>query len=231
MASLVDSVKDIFTDRYSFLKVLVFAIAANYDYSLYLNSKNDPTSFTLMTGIILFFIFGFVIKITGNIINEETKILPSLNPLSLGFTSIKGVLALLPAILIAGGLANFICSMINILPWFDYLIKTMIWLVAATVILTSYVMFTTKEVILDAFKLSVLVEKAGDILASIIGFGIQFALVNLITTGFVGYTIIVLFGFGPIFNFAMAIALIYNVCAAGHYAGQLYYENVKYGQS
>lgn len=231
MASIVDSFRDILGDRYSFFKILVFSIAVYFDYNLYLNYQKDPISFNILTAVIAFFLFGVFIKITNNIINERTDILPSLNPIKLGYTAYKGILALLPATLISCYLANLVSSLLNTIPWFDYTIKSIAWIIAITIILSSYLMFAANEKIKEAFKLGILSEKAGDLIVTVLVLVIQLILINAITVGFIGYTIMILFGPGPILNFVMSLALVYNICAIGHYIGQLYYETITYGRN
>lgn len=228
MASIVDSFRDIFSDKYSFFKIIIFTIAIYYDYPLYLNYKNDPASFTILTFIIAFFLFGFLIKTTNNIINERICILPSLNPIQLGISSIRGFLAILPSTLISCFLANTACSMLHTIEWFDYTAKTIIWVLAASVIISSYILFTVNEKIIEAYKLWKLSDKAGDIIVTIIVLIIQLLLVNAIVLGFLIYAIMILFGAGPILNFVISLAVVYNICAIGHYIGQMHYENVQY---
>ena len=224
MASIIDSFRDVFTDRFSFLKILVFTIPIYYSYQLYLTSSADFTLLFWATGLTLFFLFGFLTKITHNVINDGESVLPSLNPLKLALTSIKAFAAIAPAAIFFGWLANYVCSFINIVQWGGLILKTLIWLVVASVIVTSFLMFTTKERIIDAFKIKVLFQKTGDLIVALIVFAAQFALINILIIGFIGYTIFILFGVGLILNFFLAFALVFNIIAIGQYMAQIHYE-------
>lgn len=231
MASIVDSFREVFTDRLSFLKIAILAIPVYYSYQLYLQSKQDFTGFFWLAGITLFFLFGVLIEVTNNMVNERDRILPSLNPFKLAFSAIKGILAIGLFVLISSLLANYVCSLINIIPWLDITLKSIVWLVAASIIITSFLMFSTKKRILDAYNLKILSQKAGDLLITLIFFIIQLAIINIPTSAFLGYIVLILFGFGPIFNFFLSIVLVFNIAVTGHYMGQVHYELLTYDKA
>lgn len=224
MASVIDSFRETFSDRFSFFKLVTLAIPAYYSYEVYLNSKKNYDWFFFIAGLTVFFLFGFLISVTSNVINDKDTVLPSLNPFKLAFTSFKGLLALTPTTIIAVLLANYACSKINILPWLDITFKIIIWLVMSAIILTAFLMYTQKEKISDAYNLKFLFEKSGDLITAIIFFLIQLILINLLTGGFIGYTLFILFGFGHIFDFFCSLLLIFNIAVTGHYMAQVHYE-------
>lgn len=224
MASIIDSFRDVFTDKLSFLKLATFAVPVYYSYQVYTESKSGYGGFFLIAGITLFFLLGFFIKIISNMLSDAPKLLPSLNPIPLGFSAAKGLIAILPASWISIFLANKICSIIYIVPWLDTTLKTCIWLVAASVIMTSLLMFCTKEKIKDAFKLQLLSRASGDMILALIFFVIQLIIINLLTMGFIGYTLLILFGQGLLFNLFVAYAVMFNFAVSAHYMAQVHYE-------
>lgn len=228
MASIVDSFREVFSDNLSFLKILVLAIPVYYSFQLYIEAKGNFSGFFGVLFITLFFLLGFLTKITTNVVGEKDSILPSLNPFKLAFASIKSILAVGPLTLISCLLANYICSLINILQWVDFTFKFIIWLFVAAIIITSFLMYSTKERIADAYNISVLFLRAGDLMVVILFFIIQLIVINIPTIGFIGYTVLVLFGFGPVFNLFLALGLVFNIAVFGHYLGQVHYENITY---
>lgn len=224
MASIIDSFRDVFTDRLSFLKFVALAIPLNYSYQLYIDSKKDFTGFFWVFGLTLFFLLGFLIKVISNVLNDADSTLPSLNPLKLAFVALKGCVAILPATFISIWLANYVCSLIYIIPWLDITLKVIIWLVAVSVIITTILMFASKERIKDVFNLKLLSQASGDMMLTLLFFIIQILVINIPTTGFIGYTLLVLFGVGPVFNFFVAYAIVFNVAVIGHYMAQVHYE-------
>ena len=230
MASIVDSFREVFSDRLAFLKLIILAIPADYTYSLYLSAvgDHDYSGYYQMLYLTLFLYFGVLVKVTNNVINERDLVLPSFNPFPIAIAGLKGLLAILPSALISCLIANYLCSIINIIPWLDITLKTIIWLVVASIIITSFLMFSSKGRILDAFNVKVLFEKAGDLIVTLIFFIIQLVVINIPTTAFIGYTLLILFGFGQFFNFYIALAVAFNVAVMGHYFGQVHYETIVY---
>lgn len=228
MASIIDSFREAFGDNLSFLKVMVFAIPVYFSYQLYVTSKTDYTGFFFLADITVFLLFGLLIKITNGVLNERDSVFPSLNPLPIIMSAFKGILAILPYTLISCLIAGYISSSVNVIPWFDITVKSLAWIVVSAVIFTSFLMYCTRERITDAYNLKTFSEKAGDSIFMIIFFVLQLVVINIPTTAFVGYIILVLFGFDGslswIFYFYLAMVLVFNVAMAGHYFAQLHYE-------
>lgn len=226
MASILDSFREVYGDHLSFIKILVLSIPVFYCYQIYAAAKvnGNFNDFFLMSYITLFFIFGFVIEITNNVINERDKILPSLNPITLAVTSFKGVLAVGPAILITCFIANYLSAFINIIFWLDIILKTVLWLVAASIIVTSYLLFAANKKIIEAYNVKTIFQKAGDLIVVLIFFVLQLIIMNIPTSAFIGYTVFVLFYYGFVFDAFIAIAVVFNLAVLGHYLGQVNYE-------
>lgn len=231
MASIVDSFSGVFTDRLSLLKLFVLALPVYYSYQVFTTSKGDFSYFYIVAGITLILFLGFLTKVTFNVINEKDAVLPSLNPLKLFATGLKCLIAIGPLAAISAALANGVCSFINIIFWLDMLLKTVIWLIVGSLILTSFLMFSTKERISNAYKFKVLFEKAGELIFVILFFIIQLLIINIPTSGFIAYTLLVLFGFGPVFDAFITFAVVFNIAVVGHYLGQVHYEVVSYNKN
>lgn len=229
MASVIDSFREVFSEQLSFLKLVVLTVPAYFCYQIYLGSKADYTGFWFITIITGFFLFGFLTEITNNIINERSKVLPPLNPLFMGFTALKGIIALTPIILISSIAANFINSFINIeVDWLTITLKSLVWLVAAAFIGTSFLLFAEKETISGTYRLKSIFKKTGDFFIMSIFFLMQLLFANILSTGFIGYTLYILFGFGVVFDIFIAFAVVFNLSVLAHYLGQAYYEVIGY---
>ena len=228
MASILDSFRETFNDKFGFFKILIFAIPLYYFYTEYLKGAAAFYSCMFFIYITAFFLFGFFVQITNAVMNEEDWVMPALNPLKIGFSSIKGIIALLPSTAISVGIGLYVTQFINTIPWLDTTLKTIIWIVVASVILTSFLMFAKEENILRAFNLKKLSEKSGDAILGIVFFLLQLLIMNIPTSGFIGYAIYMIFGFGPVLSFFIAYAIIFNLVASGHYLAQLDYEIIGY---
>lgn len=225
MASIIDSFKGVFSDRFSLLKLIVITIPVYYSCILYTSAKGDYSGFYWIAGITLFLLLGFLIELINNVINDQMTVLPSLNPIKLVFAAVKGLIAIVPVVLISCWLANYLCSFIHIpWEWVDTTLRAIIWLVFSSVIITSILMFSVKERILDAYRFGILLTKAGDLVLVIVFFAIQIILINLPTTGFIWYLLNVLFGAGPVVDFFIVFAIVFNVAVTGHYLAQAHYD-------
>lgn len=226
MASILDSFREVYSDNLSLLKIFILSIPVFYCYQLYMTAKTngDYNNFFLVSYIVLFFLFGFIIDITNNVINERDRILPSLNPFHIALTSLKGLVAVGPSILISCLAANFLMGYINIIFWLDITLKSVIWIVAVSIIITSYLMFAANKKIVEAYNVKKIFQKSGDLIVSLIFFILQLVIINIPTTAFIGYTLFVLFGLGFVLDAFIVFALVFNITVLGHYLGQVNYE-------
>jgi hypothetical protein len=224
MASIIDSFRNTFSEHLSMLKILILTIPFYYAYEVYLKNNQPLTDIYWIVGITLFFLFGVLIKVSNNVISNDNNVLPSFNPFPIAYSAIKGIIAIAPPVLISSFLANYLCSIINISPWVDNTLKFLIWILTASIIISSFLMFAANEKITEAFNIIGLFSKTGDLIFSLLIFIIKLIIMNFLTVCFVGYTIILLFGFGPIFDFFVIFAIIFNLIVIGDYFGQLHYE-------
>lgn len=223
MASIVDSFREVFGDNRALIKVFVMSLPVSYAYYLY-STKNFGL-YSIVATVTVFFLFGFLAEVTGNVVNERDMVLPRLNPFKLARSAFKGILAIGPLTFIVSMIVNAICSIINIVFWLDIVLKTGLWLVGASIIITSFLMFVEKERVFDAYKIKVVFAKAGDLIVTLLVFVLQLIVINMPTSFFLGYTIGVLFGMNSVvFAMFICFAVVFNVAVTGHYLGQVHYE-------
>lgn len=226
MASILDSFREVYSDSLSLMKIFILSIPVFYCYQLYGSAKlnGNYDNFFFISYVVLFFLLGCIIEITNNVINERDRILPSFNPLPLMLTSLKGLVAIGPSALISCLAAKFLIGYINIIFWLDITLKTVIWLVAVSIIITSYLMFAANKKILEAYNIRKIFQKSGDLIVSLIFFVIQLVIINIPTSAFIGYTLYVLFGLGFVLDAFIVFAAVFNIAVLGHYLGQVNYE-------
>lgn len=224
MASIIDSFRDVATDKFAFIKFVILTIPVYYSYQVYTGSKSGYGGFFMVAGITLFFLLGFFIQIVNNMLVAADSVLPSLNPFKLGFVAFKGLVAILPVSWISIWLASKVTSIIYIVPWLDMTLKVSIWLVVTAVVMTALLMFCTHEKIKDVFNFQLLSKASGDMILALIFYVIQLIIINLPTAGFIGYTLKILFDYGPAFNFFVALAVVFNLAVSAHYMAQVHYE-------
>ncbi len=231
MISIIDSVKEVLTERFSILKLLCIILPSYYCFILYNQSKIEVAIFNIIAYITLFFTIGILIQISGNVINEKLVTIPPINPVKLALSSIKGIVGLGPIIFISIIAANYVCSFINAAPQVENIIKIIVWLIALSLILTSYLSFCEKERIIDAYKIFSILKKSGDIFILLVLYIIQLILVNVVTSGVIGYIIVLLFGTEQFFIFFLVFAFVINLAIAAHYFANAYTNSLGYRSS
>lgn len=228
MASIIDSFKETISDSTAFYKIVVLSIPVYFSLDAFAKSEQDYSWCIFLSAITLFFLFGVLIKVTSGVLNEQDTVFPPLKPLKIILSALKGFVAVTPISIFSIWLANYAVSFINIIPWLDITLKSVIWILVASVIMTVFLMFVSRESIKDAYNLKMLSDKSADLMVALIFYIIQIVLVNVVVVGFVGYSIVILFGFGPLFNFLISAALVFNIGLSGHYFAQLQYEVLGY---
>lgn len=227
MASIIDSFRGVLEDNLSFFKLLIFAIPIYFSIDLYLSGKDDNLLIILFL-LTIFLLFGFLIRTTNGVLNEHDTILPPINVFKFAFSATKGLIAIAPSTVIAMAAAYYLGNMINLSPAFDIMVKSILWLLAASISLTSLLMYSRHEKITDAFNFKTISDKSADLLVGLIFFVIQIVIINFPTTILIGYVVTMLFGDGPILYFYIALAVVFNVGVTGHYLAQLQYEVLGY---
>lgn len=224
MASIIDAFRETVSERYSILKLFTLSVPTYYCYYLSLQAQKDVNFFNWLTILTIVLLIGFLAKVTSNGIGEKNDVLPAPNPFILVYAAFKALLATLPYTLLSYLLANFFSSLINIAPWIDITLKTVIWLVAAAIILTAFLMYATNEKINDAFRVKLLFDKAGDLSVALIFLILKLAVMDAIIVGVIGYTIFILCGLGYVLDYFIIFSVIYNLAVLGHYFAQIHYE-------
>ncbi|MBP7212383.1 hypothetical protein KBA27_06060 [bacterium] len=230
MASIIDSFRETFEDNLSFVKIAVFAIPLYYCYTMSLTANGKYGGVWTLGLITAFFLIGYFAEITSGVLNEGDCVLPSLNFLKMAISSLKLLISIGPLTLIAISIANFALSFTTQipLPWLITTIQVIVWLIVISISLSQFLLFVRKESIISAYNLKAVSDKCGDIIVGLIFFVIQLLLINIPTCAFLGYTIGVLFGIGPVLYAFLSYAVIFNIAATGHYFAQLGYEIMGY---
>lgn len=230
MASVIDSFREVFGDRLAFFKIFILSIPVYYTYGLYVTPKGVSKDFLLFAVLTVLLLFGVLIETTHNVVSEQDYVLPVLNPFKIVFDIIKGLIAIGPFAFVLYLIANFFCNLINIAPWLDISIESLIWLLIASIVMSAFLLFCTHKRVLDAFDIKAIYKNAGDLILILLVFILKLLAVNIPIIAFFGYAFYILFGFGHIFNFFCAFALVFNLGVIGHYMGQVHYELFEYNK-
>ena len=231
MASVIDSFREVFGDKLSFFKILILSIPVYYTYTLYISPKGVSKDFFMFAVLTVLLLFGVLIETTHNVISEQDCVLPVLNPFKMTFDVIKGLIAIGPFSYVLYLIAKFFCDLINITPWLDATLESLIWFIVVSFVTSSFLMFCTHERILDVFNVKEIYKNAGDLIIILLVFVLKLVAVNIPIIAVTGYAFYILFGFGNIFNCFCAFALVFNVCVVAQYMGQVHYELFEFNKT
>lgn len=229
MISIIDSFKDILTERFSVLKLLVFTVPLYYSINAF--GQQNLNNFYVVFFCTVFFYLGFLIKSMNNIENQQNIVLPAINPIKLFISAVKAIIALAPAVIITGLLGYHVCLLIHLPQVPDIILKSIIWIILDSIAIASTMLYCEKERIADAFRFGTIFSKLGDVIATVIGLLASLVLLNAILSGVIGYVLSLLFGFGLIFDFFITFVIIFNLALAARYLGKTYSEGLGYRSS
>lgn len=231
MASIKDALEEVAQDNLSALKCILLAIPLFYSINIFYDSKSDFSAFYWMGGITFVLLFGFMLKCTSNVKNEEYHVLPSFNIFGLLGSGLKGLIALGPVIAVCSWLGMLGIEQINNYfpePNTALVFKIIMWLVLGSIILTGYMLYSKNFKISDAYNLKVISQSSMDIMIRIIFMLPGIAIINGLIVGFVTYVLWVFLGIpNPICTFFWCVAGVYNIAIIGHYIAQVDFESIE----
>lgn len=228
MVSIIHSFREVFTERFSLLKIVCFVIPLYYLFLLYEQGPKGLCLFHTILYPTLFFLVGFIIKITNNIANERIVTMPALNPILISISAFKGFVGIGPLSFALVLISIHLSSLINSGTSVDMVLKSIIWLVCLSIILASFLLFCERESIADAYRVMLLIKNTGIVAFALIIFLLQTTVINLVTFGVIGYTLFIIFGASRIFDLFIIFAIVFNLAASANYFGHAYCEGLGY---
>ena len=229
MASLLDAFRETFSDENSLIKIVTMAIPV---FVTVLLSQMGPSYWlyaAILGGIVIFTLFGLLIQVATSVLNEKDYVIPPINPFKFFFTAIKGSVAIAPITIICTFLFFTLSKFLNFSnQYINLAIMIVMGMLFVSLILTSLLMYATREKITDVFNFQRLIGKTDDVLVTMIFFVLIFILLNAVTMGLMWYILYVLFGVGKILFAFSSYALVFNIIMVGHYLAQLQYEVLEY---
>ncbi len=229
MASMIDAFRDAFSEKFAYLKFVIFAIPVYFVAHFFMiGQMNLFNTFAPILGII---IFGLFTQAIYNVRTNKQEVL-TLNPIAFLIGLLKTLIVLIPNGLIFGTIGYYITRYnfpIKDVPHFNSIFHCIIWLVCGSIILTSYLAFAKFQSIKQGFNYKVISESCSDVLLHLLFVIPQWAIVNLLLVGPVAY---LFFFFKVPFDHWTFVAycsciFVVNVSILGNYFAQASTEFVK----
>lgn len=229
MASILTYINESLSEDLSIVKIGIYSVPVYICARLFTKGEMGSLYFWLI--ILGFITLGLITKAINNVRTNKTEIL-TLNPLKLFYTIVITTIALIPQILLFGGIGLAITKFIHIpveLPHFQLIFNIIIWSVVSAIILTSYLSFAKYLNILESFNYKVIFYSCVDILVSILFFTPQLLLANLV---FIGPIAALCKEFNipfthEVFILYCSVIAVINISVIANYFAQIAFEHIK----
>ena len=195
MASIKDAIEESTNEPHALTQYIIFTLPLFGALWLFKKEMMNSIWFYLLAGISAIILLGTMVKCANNVMNFREKIMPSMNPFTLLFDSIRTIIALLPAAALNGGIAYV------------------------------FMLYAKKFSFVDAFDFKAISDSCIDVLIQVIWLAIQLAFIDAIVAGSVTYLCWLFIGIDNVVTyFVWCMTAVFNVALIGNYLGQLNYE-------
>ena len=227
MASVKDALEESLSERFAFIKYFIYAIPVFISYILF--HKGNMVMFYMIAPLTFLMLATILIIAIRNVGTGNNYVLPTFNIIEFIISAIKAILALGPIFAISIIAGIMLCN-INIpvaIPNIQLIYTIIVWVILGSIMLTSLIVYSKEERILDAYNFILISNSCMDILIAIIFFIPQLVIVNGLLLGTIAYLFWVFFTLeNPVFIYICSMALVMNIVITGHYLAQMDYENI-----
>lgn len=224
MASIIDSIRTVYTDNFSIVKLGAFSYVLNLLYKLITHTNQFNIINVFVSLIIIYLYIGFSSVIIGNRINQRLETLPLFNPIYFFTVATKSFFIAIPFMIIAFFVIGFVVGLFK----FEGLPQLIaIWIVRFFVFccfITAMINFSENNDIKEGLNLPKILSGVADVLVHTI-------ICTLLLTIYIGllggptlYLIYMFFKFGPVFEFVAIYIMTYSIAVYSDYWGQLHFD-------
>lgn len=224
MASVIDSIRAVYTDNYSLVKLGVFGYLIFLIYSLVSKAPNMQAMNYIWFFLIAFLYVGYFSVIMHNRITQNLATLPMINPVLFLIICLKGVAVMLPYLLIGLPLVNFVVGLFNFDGIPQQIAIGIIQLIVGFVALTALIYFSCDYKIQDGYDFAKIFSGFQDVLVYALLCIIALLFVNIFISVPVLYLVYSFFDIGQVFNYAASYLVTMNIAFLADYCGQLWFD-------
>lgn len=224
MASIVDSIRSVYQDNYSLLKLGIFSYIMYLLYSLIVPSESFSFA-NIIIWILIFYVYsGFCSIIISNRIKQNVQTLPTLDFVLFLKVSSQVFLIAIPFALTSFIVVSIVVSLFN----FEGIPQLIaIWLIRFfifAIFITALINYSENYSIKDGFNVSKMLSGIADVLVFTVVCLLLIALYSLFVAVPTLYLIYNFFKIGPLFNYVAAFFVTINLAFLSDYWGQLYFD-------
>ena len=224
MASVIDSIRSVYQDSFSLLKLALFSALIFFFINLVLTSNTLSIVSVLVVFIILYFYTGFSCIIINNRISQNIQTLPALDINRFVNVATKGFIVSIPYV--AGG--YFITNLVVGLFSFEGVPQLVaIWILRFfffSLMGTALINLSNKFDIKEAMSISKLLAGVADVLVYSCICVIIFAILMVFLMGPILYLIYNFYQIGVLFQYVSVLFFTIFIAVLSDYWGQLHYD-------
>ncbi len=225
MASIVDSIRSVYQDNYSLLKLGALSYIMFILYSMMSFASDSFNIMNFIIALIIFYIYGgFCCIIIGNRINQNLQTLPNMNLVLFFNVCTKSFIIAIPSLLTGYFLGNFVVGLFN----FESIPQLIaIWIIrffVFVILVTAYIGFAEKYQLSEGFNVAKILNGVADVLVYTVVCLILLAILSIFIVAPTLFLIYNFFKFGAFFNYAAIFFVTMYLAVLSDYWGQLHFD-------
>ncbi len=224
MASIIDSIRSVYTDNYSLIRLGVFSYAIYIIYTLITPSSSFNIINIIMWFIITYLYLGFCTIIMSNRINQRIETLPKFNPVFFMNIATQSTIIAIPFCIVGFFVVNIVVGLFN----FEGLPQQIaIWLIRFVLLctlITALINFAEKYDAKDGLNIGKISAGLADIIVYTVVCLILIAIYSIFIAAPTLYLIYSFFKIGPLFEYVAVFFITINLAVIADYWGQLHFD-------
>lgn len=224
MASVVDSIRSVYQDNYSLLKLGALSYIMFMLYSMISVGDSFNVINFIVSLIIVYIYAGFCCIIIGNRINQNIETLPGLNFVLYANVATKAFMIALPFMIIGYFVVNLVVGLFN----FEGVPQQIaLWIIRFFIfetLVTAFINFSEKYKIKEGFNLSKILSAVADVLVYTVVALLLIAIFSVFIAAPTLYLIYNFFEFGPLFIYTAIFFVTTGLAILSDYWGQLHFD-------
>ena len=224
MASVIDSIRSVYMDNYSLIKLGIFGYIIFLVFSLISKDPNMQIFNLLLLFFVVFLFVGYFTIIMHNRIKQDLTVLPMVNPVIFLIISAKGLAVMLPYLVVGLPLVNFVVGLFNFDGVPQMIAIGIIQLIVLFVAVTALIYYACEYNIKDGFDFAKIFAGFQDVLVYALVCIIALVFVNAFISVPILYLAYSFFDLGGVFKYAVCYLITMNIAFLADYCGQLWFD-------
>lgn len=224
MASIVDSIRSVYTDNYSLIRLGVFSYAIYMMYTIIFPTSDFNLFNILLWMLIIYFYLGFCTIIISNRINQRIETLPKFNPSLFLKVATQSSLIAIPFSIIGLFVVSFVVGLFNFEGLPQQIALWMIRFFIFCILITALINYAEKYSIKEGLSISKIMNGLADVLVYTIVCLLLICIYSIFVAAPTLYLIYSFFEFGAIFKYVSIFFITINLAVLADYWGQLHFD-------